>query len=146
MAFKLDKLSVEELNDVIAQAQQRKQQAYEATKQAARDRIDAILAETNFTLDELYARRGGRRAAKAGSASKSKKPPMFRNPDNPAETWSGYGGKPPRWFANAINRGLTRDDLMINSAPKRPAVARKASAGAKPGKRAPKAAKAAKRR
>lgn len=146
MALKLDKLSVEELNDVIAQAQERKQQAYEARKQEVRDRIDAILAETSFTLDELYADRGGRRSAKPGQASKSKKPPMFRNPDNPSETWSGYGGRKPRWFINAINRGMTQDDLVIVSASKRPTAAKKARAGANPGKRAPKTAKATKRR
>lgn len=146
MALKLDKLSVEELNEVIAQAQQRKLEAYEAKKQQARARIDAILEETNFTVDELYGSRAGRKATKRGQASKSKKPPMFRNPDNPEETWSGYGGRKPRWFIHAINRGLTQEDLMVGSTPKAPGAARKPRAGVKPVRGVPKAPKAPKRR
>lgn len=146
MALKLDKLSVDELNEVIAQAQLRKQEAYEEQKQQVRGRIDAILAETSFTLEELYGSRAGRKPAKRVPANKSKKPPMFRNPDNSDETWSGYGGRKPRWFINAINRGLSQEDLMIGSAPKAPGAARKARAVARPARGAAKPTKARKRR
>lgn len=146
MALKLEKLSVEELDDVIAQAQQRKQQAYEEMKQQARARVDAILADSGFTLDELYGIRAGRKSAKRSLATKSKKPPKFRNPDNPQETWSGYGGRIPRWFANAINHGVPESALLVGAAKKTPVAAKKARTGVKAGRGAAKAVKAPKRR
>ncbi len=146
MALKLEKLSVEELDDVIAQAQQRKQQAYEEMKQQARARVDAILADTGFTLNELYGVGASRKSAKRSLATKSKKPPKFRNPDNPQETWSGYGGRIPRWFANAINKGVPESALLVGGAKKAPPAAKKALARIKAGRGAPKAAKAPKRR
>ncbi len=39
-------------------------------------------------------------------------PPKYRNPDNPAETWTGRGRK-PRWVVAALEKGLTLDDLRI---------------------------------
>jgi len=146
MALKLEKMTVKELDAVIAQAQQRKQMAYEAVRQQARGRIDAILAETGLTLEELYSNGAGHKAAKRTLATKSKKPPRFRNPDNPEETWSGYGGRMPRWFANAINAGLTKEDLMIGSARKAPAAVKKARADVKVGRGSSKATKAPRRR
>jgi len=162
MALKLEKMTVEELDDVIAQAQQRKQVAYETMSQQARQRIEAILAETGFTLDELYGNR------KRSLEAKSKKPPKFLNPDNSEETWSGYG-RMPRWFIDAINAGVSKEDLMVGSARKvrpaakkaraevkagrgyvkaarAPAAAKKVRAGTKVGKGSSKAAKAPKRR
>jgi DNA-binding protein H-NS len=135
MAIKLDKMSVAELDDVIAQAQQRKQMANEAKKKNARDRIDAILAETGLTLDELYGDRPRRKVSSRSDAARSKKPPKFQNPDNPKETWSGYGGRIPRWFAKAINNGVPQSALLINKTRKAPATAKKGRPGVKPGRR-----------
>ena len=39
-------------------------------------------------------------------------PPKYRNPDNPAETWTGRG-RQPRWVSAALEKGLTLDDLRI---------------------------------
>ncbi|RME59368.1 H-NS histone family protein [Candidatus Parcubacteria bacterium] len=41
-------------------------------------------------------------------------PPKYRNPDNPAETWTGRGRK-PKWVEEALNQGKTLDDLLIRS-------------------------------
>jgi DNA-binding protein H-NS len=40
-------------------------------------------------------------------------PAKFRNPDNPAEIWSGRGRK-PKWVEEKLNQGRTLDDLLIN--------------------------------
>lgn len=40
--------------------------------------------------------------------------PKYRNPENPAETWSGRG-KQPRWIVAALDSGRPIDDLLIGN-------------------------------
>jgi DNA-binding protein H-NS len=54
-----------------------------------------------------------RSAAKSRKSTYGKKvPPKFRNPDNPAESWSGRGLQ-PRWLAAAIKSGKSIEDFRI---------------------------------
>jgi DNA-binding protein H-NS len=41
-----------------------------------------------------------------------KSPPTYRNPDNPAETWSGRGRR-PRWLVAALEAGYKLDQCQI---------------------------------
>jgi DNA-binding protein H-NS len=41
--------------------------------------------------------------------------PKYRNPDRPAETWSGRG-KQPRWVGAHLKSGKKVDDLLISRA------------------------------
>ena len=41
--------------------------------------------------------------------------PKFRNPDNPAETWSGRGRR-PRWVVEQLRSGKRMEDLQIQGA------------------------------
>jgi DNA-binding protein H-NS len=38
--------------------------------------------------------------------------PKFRNPENPADTWSGRG-KPPRWVTQQLGLGRRMEELRI---------------------------------
>jgi DNA-binding protein H-NS len=38
--------------------------------------------------------------------------PKFRNPDNPAETWSGRGRK-PGWFTEKLRLGKRIEELRL---------------------------------
>ena len=38
--------------------------------------------------------------------------PKFRNPDNPADTWSGRG-RPPHWVAQQLRLGKRMEELKI---------------------------------
>ncbi len=40
-------------------------------------------------------------------------PPKYRNPKNPAETWSGRG-KQPRWLMPQLRAGRRLDDFLID--------------------------------
>jgi DNA-binding protein H-NS len=53
--------------------------------------------------------------------------PKFRNPAQPAETWSGRG-KQPRWLAAQLRSGKKLDDFRIPPPAMRP---RRASSGRK---------------
>ena len=65
------------------------------------------------------------RLQKLGSASKiitsdrQRRPypkvlPKYRNPENPAETWSGRG-KQPRWLTAQLRSGKKVNDFLIRS-------------------------------
>jgi DNA-binding protein H-NS len=60
----------------------------------------------------------GRRGRPAGrGGSRGPVAPKYRNPENPAETWSGRGLK-PRWMAAAIKGGKKLEDFAIAGAGK----------------------------
>ncbi|CDH46971.1 H-NS histone family protein [Candidatus Contendibacter odensensis] len=40
------------------------------------------------------------------------KPPRYANPDDPLDTWSGYGRRPP-WFQKATRDGIDPETLEI---------------------------------
>ena len=43
--------------------------------------------------------------------------PKYRNPNDPAETWSGRG-KQPRWLVAQLRAGKKLDDFRIDGPPK----------------------------
>ena len=67
-----------------------------------------------------------------GGFARTKRPypqvvPKYRNPEQPAETWSGRG-KQPRWLTAQLKSGKKLDDFLIN-----PARARRPTRGRKAG-------------
>ena len=105
MAYNLGDMSLKELKkldrDVAAAITN-----YDARAKAhALAELDAMAQELGFSLAEL-----------TGSAvsTKRKRAPattMYRNPESPAETWSGRGRK-PRWFEAALASGAKVSELM----------------------------------
>lgn len=47
--------------------------------------------------------------------SLGKLPIKYRNPDNPAEAWTGRG-KTPRWMVAAVKKGKRREDFLVANA------------------------------
>jgi len=52
------------------------------------------------------------RGAKMGALNSKKVPPIYSNPENSAENWSGRG-RQPHWVKAMLNSGKTLDDLRI---------------------------------
>lgn len=73
----------------------RRQAALTAAREAA--------AKAGFTLSELI---GSKNSRKAPSPAK------YRNPDNPAQTWSGRGRR-PTWYKSYVASGKSPKDLLI---------------------------------
>jgi DNA-binding protein H-NS len=114
MAINLDALSPAELQALIKSAEAQMGAARKNQVQEVRTKIDAILANTGLTLDEVYPRRGG----KSGKSPKAAVAPKYRSPENPTQTWSGRG-KRPLWFVDALKkRGVTAESLLIQGATK----------------------------
>jgi DNA-binding protein H-NS len=120
MAIDLKSLSPKELHALIANAESQMQEAQAKQVQAVREKIDAILKNSGLTLADIYPTRGaGKAKTKAGKrGGKGSVAPKYRNPANPAETWTGRG-RQPLWVAAAVKkRGVTLDSLLIGGASK----------------------------
>ncbi|WP_266170910.1 H-NS histone family protein [Dyella subtropica] len=128
MAMNLETLSPKELQALISTAQSQMQAARANQVQAVRSKIDALLHSSGLTLADVYPTRGGK-AGKGGK--KSSVAPKYRNPANPAQTWSGRG-KRPLWFVDALKRrGVTAESLLISPAAQAPAPAKAAKTARK---------------
>lgn len=120
MSIDLSRLSAKELASLIRDAQKRK------TVVAKRPPITKVRAQlvkaaqkAGYSIDELFgtaapkATRAPRAAKAAKSAAKgSKVAPKYRDPANPANTWTGRG-KQPRWLAEYTNGGRKVEDFLI---------------------------------
>lgn len=107
MAIKLDKMNRAELEALRADIDKAIVDLRKKEKQDALAAAQKAAAEFGFSLDELTGKRGGRSAAKGGSAE-----PKFMNPENPTQTWTGKG-RQPNWFKEAVSGGKNADDLLI---------------------------------
>lgn len=97
---------------------------------ALREDLDRVIAErTEAERKDLETRLArldrvtGRAARKGrGSALKGRKvAAKYRNPENPAESWSGRGGT-PRWLQALIKQGKKKEDFLIEGAARKPAA------------------------
>lgn len=123
MAINLDSLSPAELQALIKSAEAQMQSARRNHIQEVRTKIDGLLRSAGLTIDEVYPRRGGlgSKGPKVAAA------PKYRNPENPAQTWSGRG-KRPLWFSKALKRkGVTADNMLIGGSAPKSAPAKKAA-------------------
>ena len=76
---------------------------FEKKKRAeARAAIEAVAKEHGLSLNEIL----------GSSAKTAKAAPKYRNPKNPAETWSGRG-RQPAWYKEALTSGKSQKSLEI---------------------------------
>lgn len=107
MSIDLTQLKIDELEQLIADAQREKERRKRATMAEVRRELRQLARERGFTIEELFGLGGG------GSESERRKvTPKYRNPNNPAETWSGRGRK-PRWFEEALAQGISAESMLI---------------------------------
>lgn len=125
MAIDLKALSPSQLQALIANAESQMHEARANHIQDVRKKIDTLLGNSGLTLADVYPTRG--RAGK-GTGKRSAVAPKYRNPENPAETWSGRG-RQPLWLAHALKRrGTNIESFLIEGATKAKAPAKKAAA------------------
>ncbi|HEX7112315.1 MAG TPA: H-NS histone family protein [Mizugakiibacter sp.] len=106
MAIDLKNLNHNQLKELINKAQQRQDDLRKDKAAKLRDKVEAMIKAEGFTLEDVYPRLG-RRTRRTGTVK-----PKYRNPENPAMTWSGRG-KRPRWFSAALAAGKKERDLLI---------------------------------
>ena len=104
----LDNLNLKELLALEVEVQH----AIVARRQQERDevkaKLQALAEKSGFTVDELF----GKVSRKVNGGSKGKVAPKYRNPQNPAETWSGRG-RMPLWIKALTDKGAKREKFLI---------------------------------
>ena len=88
----LTNASLEELQEMQGRLSKFIDRRLEARKQEALDQIKRLSKEYDLSYEEVVA--AVRTATRRGKA-----PAIYRNPDNPRQTWSGKGEEPD-WFRN----------------------------------------------
>lgn len=109
MLMELELLELREVVD-LAQHALEKREIDELVQ--ARQTVQEMAQRLNIPAEHLIgAKADGNGQAKPANSRKAK-PQGFRNPDNPAQTWSGKGRKPV-WFTDAIGAGTPIDSMRI---------------------------------
>ncbi len=101
----LEKMSLDELKQLKTDVEKSIKSFETRQKKEARKALEKLAKDFGLSLEEVVGA-----GKKSGRAPKSA--PQFRNPANPAETWSGRG-RQPAWFKEAIASGKSREDLKI---------------------------------
>ncbi|WP_372971989.1 H-NS family nucleoid-associated regulatory protein [Marinobacter sp.] len=101
--MQLEDMTLEELKKLRKDVE-KAIETYEARQLSeARAKLEAQAKEMGYSLEAIAG------VSKTGSA---KRLPKYRHPDNPTLTWTGMGRK-PKWFIDALEAGLSKDDLKI---------------------------------
>ena len=107
MSSNIESLSQEELNELIARAEQQKKKIHRDRINDVRRKITDMAKAEGYSIEELFGGRGGGSRRTAGKVAAK-----YRNPANPEQTWTGRG-KRPRWFSEALAQGRKESDLAI---------------------------------
>lgn len=99
----LDRMSVQEIEDLIGECLAAKQARKQETMAELRAKAQALAAESGFSLNELF---GNGKSKERQRHAKW----LWQHPQNPAQAWSGFG-KQPWWVAELLKSGYSRDDL-----------------------------------
>ena len=101
--------SIEELKTLVDKARREITLKERNRLQEVRDQIEQLASGINMSLEDVMGYRPQSRI------TRRIKPRVirFRNPANPAQTWTGQG-KRPRWLAQALAQGARLEDFVVN--------------------------------
>jgi DNA-binding protein H-NS len=71
-----------------------------------------MVKEHGVSLAELFPQAGKNRIPRKEARKQGGSMVKYRNPDNPAQTWTGNGRK-PAWLVEALASGKTLEDFAI---------------------------------
>ncbi len=113
IAEMLTEMRLLELRDIVDMAQHALEKREIEEFDRARQRIQEMAEELNISPEHLIGTKSGNGQAK-GVRIRRRKGELkgYRNPDNPAQTWSGKGRK-PAWFTDAVGAGTSIDSMRI---------------------------------
>ena len=99
----LSKLSIEELETLVRDAQAELAARKEAERERVLQQVRELAASVGMSVEELL------KMQKAGRGTVEAK---YRHPENAELTWSGRG-KRPQWVTDALASGKTLEDLAV---------------------------------
>lgn len=98
---KMSKLELDALENELAKA---KKARAETELQELREEVYALLTKRGYSFGEVFGKGTGR---KTGPVK-----PKYRNPKNPADTWTGRGRR-PRWLEAELKKGKSVKSFLI---------------------------------
>lgn len=107
MAVDIKNLNHNQLSELINKAKIRQEELEKEKVAKLREKVIGMIKAEGFTFEDVFGGRTARRTRRTGTV-----PPKYRNPNDPAQTWSGRG-KRPRWFNDALKAGKKEADLLI---------------------------------
>ncbi|MGP1664723.1 MAG: H-NS histone family protein [Rhodanobacter sp.] len=106
MAVDIKNLNHNQLNELIGKAQTRQTELRKEKVVKLREKIHALIKAEGYSFEDIFGQ-GRAKSRRTGPV-----PPKYRNPADPAQTWSGRG-KRPRWYNDALKAGKKEKDLAI---------------------------------
>ena len=111
MTINIDRMSAEELGQLIRAAEQHRDKLVQEKLLSVRQKCMDLALADGLSITELVpdlplvkGRTGASKRAAAG--------PKYRNPLDPSQTWGGRG-KRPDWFKNALAAGKSEVELKV---------------------------------
>jgi DNA-binding protein H-NS len=117
----LSALSVGELQKLAARIEKEIESRNKKKRGQAMEEIKTIVAKYGLKLGEVMgqpAARKPRDGARKIADKPAKKPAaiLYRHPENPALTWTGGRGRPPKWIKDWEASGRSREEARISGA------------------------------
>jgi DNA-binding protein H-NS len=106
MAVDIKNLNHNQLNELISTAQLRQTELRQEKVVKLREKIHALIKAEGYSFEDIFGQ-GRAKNRRTGPVA-----PKYRNPADPAQTWSGRG-KRPRWYNDALKAGKKEKDLAI---------------------------------
>lgn len=99
-----DKLDRSDLLKIMKEIPLELKRRDKSMKKDLREKMLKLAEEAGYSLDDII---GGAKAKPTKKAA-----PKYQNPNDESITWTGRGRK-PLWVVDALDSGLTLDDLVI---------------------------------
>jgi DNA-binding protein H-NS len=106
---RIEKLSYTELTELQSRVAEMIDQRRAEEQAKVREKAAQLAAEAGFSLEEVVA--NGRPQAR-GKRKGFKVAFKYRNPKDPAQTWTGRG-RQPRWLVAELQKGKNLDAFRI---------------------------------
>jgi len=104
----LSDLTIEQLEALVADAQKRLSKLRQEKRKHAFQELETAAKQLGLSREDLAARYGNSRTRPRANGA----PARYRDPINPAQTWTGKGRK-PQWVQDYLTAGKSLEDLEI---------------------------------
>lgn len=99
-------MSYRELHDLSVKVKSAIEDKKQAEKSTIKKQVQDLIKQSGFDMDEIV----GKPSTK--SLKGRKVAAKYRNPKNPAETWTGRG-RQPKWLVAELERGRPLTSFLI---------------------------------
>ena len=100
----------EDIERFITELQAERTKRGEEKRRALKEQIEGMVKEHGVSLAELFPQTGRARSPRKEARKRGEPTVKYRNPENPAQTWTGNGRK-PAWLLEALSSGKALEDF-----------------------------------